>query len=115
MLTPYQISLQKKKLGLTPDPEKKLPKRISIKSVKRISEEKLYLKKKKEYLTAHIKCEVKGCNRVADDLHHKKSRIGKLLWNEKYFMAVCREHHRQITDDSIWAIKNKYSISRLNK
>src|SRR6185312_7518374 len=78
-----------------PEEEKKV-KPIAIKSVKRISEEKLYLKKKKGYLTEHIRCEVKGCNQISTDLHHRKGRVGKLLYDERFFMAVCREHHTEI-------------------
>jgi hypothetical protein len=114
MLSQYLIERQKQKLGLAVKEEKK-KKPISIRSVKRAAEEKLYLKKKKEYLTAHIRCEVKGCNRVSEDVHHKKGRVGKLLYNEKYFMAVCRNHHTEIEINVDWAIKNGYSLKRLNE
>jgi hypothetical protein len=114
MLSQYLIERQKQKLGLAVKEEKK-KKPISIKSVKRMAEEKLYLKKKKEYLTAHIRCEVKGCNRVSEDLHHVKGRVGKLLYDERYFMAVCREHHRIIEDEPAFAKQNDYSKSRLNE
>ena len=111
----YFQELQNKSLGLAAPKEEKKSVRISIKSVKRKVEEKLYLKKKKEYLTAHIRCEVKDCNQVSVDLHHKKGRVGKLLYNEKYFMAVCRDHHTEIELNPDWAIKNKYSLKRLNE
>lgn len=88
-------------------------KKIPIKSVKRIVEEKLYKKVKKEYLTAHLKCEVKGCNKVSKDLHHMRGRIGKLLYNEKYFLAVCRDHHTEIELNPVAAKENGYSLSRL--
>ena len=111
----YFQELQNKSLGLAAPKEEKKPVRISIHSVKRMAEERLYAKKKKEYLTAHIRCEVKGCNHVSEDLHHRKGRVGKLLYNEKYFMAVCRDHHREIELNVDWAIKNKYSLKRLNE
>ena len=113
-MSDYLKYLRYKKLGLIPDPEKKAYK-IPLKAVKRLSEEKLYAKKKKAYMIDHIKCEVKGCNQVSTELHHKKGRIGKLLYNEKYFMAVCHACHRKITDDSDWAIKQGYSISKFKK
>jgi hypothetical protein len=112
MLSPYQQELQRKKLGLK-EPKEKKQKPISARSVKRLAEEKLYAQKKKKYLTEHIKCEVKGCNRVSVDLHHKKGREGKMLYNEKFFMGVCREHHSQITNNPYWALENGYSIKRL--
>lgn len=110
----YFQELQNRSLGLSAPKEKK-PVKISIKSVKRKSEEKLYLKKKKEYLTAHIRCEVKGCNRVSEDIHHRKGRIGKLLYDERFFLAVCRDHHTVIECNPEWAIQNKYSLKRLNE
>jgi hypothetical protein len=113
MTDQYLIQRQQQKLGLAVKEEKK-KKPISIKSVKRMAEERLYLKKKKEYLTAHIRCEVKGCNKVGEQLHHRKGRIGKLLYDERYFMAVCNEHHRIIEDNPELAIKNGYSLKRLN-
>ena len=100
--------------GQSKPEEEKKPVRISIKSVKRKAEEKLYLKKKKEYLTAHIRCEVKGCNHVSIDLHHRKGRVGKLLYDEKYFMAVCRKHHTEIETNPKEAKEKGYSLSRLN-
>jgi hypothetical protein len=108
----YLIERRKRMLGIKPPEEKKKPKPISIKSVKRKVEEKLYLKKKKEYLTKHIRCEVKGCNHVSEDVHHKKGREGKLLYDERFFMAVCRDHHTQIEGDPVWAKENGYSIDK---
>lgn len=112
MTDQYLIERQRQKLGLAAPKEEK-PVKISMKSLKRKVEEKLYLKKKKEYLTAHIRCEVKGCNYVSIDIHHKKGRVGKLLYDERFFMAVCRAHHRIIEDNPDEAKNNGYSLSRL--
>ena len=30
-------------------------------------------------------------------------------------MAVCRDHHTEIETNVDWAIKNKYSLKRLNE
>lgn len=100
-------------LGLLSPDEKKAEKPIAKMSDKRKDQEKIYRKKAKAYLVAHPKCEVKGCNRVSEDLHHKAGRVGDLLTNEKYFMAVCRDHHTQIEQDPVWAKEQGYSISRL--
>ena len=113
MESTYLIERRKRLLGLLPEPEKKQPKRISIKSLKRMAEDRLYLKKRKEYLTAHIRCEVKGCNRVSEDIHHKKGRVGKLLFDERYFLSVCRIHHAEIEIKPSWAKENNLSTSRL--
>jgi hypothetical protein len=39
--------------------------------------------------------------------------LGKLLYDERYFMAVCKEHHRIIEDNPDAAKQNGYSLSRL--
>lgn len=102
-------------MGIKPPEEKPAAKKIPIRSVKRMAEERLYAKKKKEYLTKHIRCEVPGCNHAAEELHHQKGRIGKLLYNEKYFMGVCIPHHRKIEDSPGWAKESGFSESRLKK
>ncbi len=50
------------------------------------------------YRLAHPLCE--ACNngpkvpqRWTDDIHHKRGRIGLLLFDVRYFMAVCRRCH----------------------
>lgn len=95
--------------------EVKEAKEIPIRTVKRLAEEKLYAKNKKEYLATHLKCEVKKCNHVAVDIHHKKGRIGKLLYDIKHFFAVCRAHHIEIENHPEMAKELGYSKSRLNK
>ena len=115
MTDKYLLERRAKMLGLAlaPEPEKKPVKKISIRSVKRMAEDRLYLKKRKEYLMSHANCEVKGCTYSSGEIHHRKGRIGKLLYDEKYFLAVCSVHHRIIEDNPNWAKKNKYSSSRL--
>ncbi len=81
----------------------------------RKEQEKEYLKKKKAYLAIHKTCEVEDCKKAATDLHHKKTRIGNMLTDEKYFMAVCRKCHTKITTNSKWAIQQGYSISKFSK
>jgi hypothetical protein len=48
-------------------------------------------------------------------IHHKKGRIGHLLWNTKYFLAVCPNCHRYIEDHPEQARSNGWSLSRLSK
>lgn len=91
----------------------KKPKPIPKKSAKRVDEEKVYNKKKKAYLLAFPICEVKNCKRDSVDVHHKKGRVGSLLIDDNFFMAVCRLCHTQIELNPIWAKKNDYSLDRL--
>lgn len=52
------------------------------------------------------------CGDPATDCHHMKGRTNELLLEKKYWLAVCRGCHRLMTEDSAWAIKEGYSISR---
>lgn len=112
-LSDYDIKRRNEKCFGIAKPEEKKVYRIPKQSKKRKSEDKVYLKSKKEYLTERIRCEVKGCNRVSEDLHHKRGRTGNLLYDKRYFMAVCRKHHTEIETDPKAAKENGYSLSRL--
>ncbi|MBA4166535.1 MAG: hypothetical protein H0X41_03150 [Chitinophagaceae bacterium] len=68
----------------------------------------------RKFITEHPRCQVAGCNHVSEEIHHKAGR-GENLMNRKFFLAVCHDHHRQITDDPAWAEANGYSVSRLKK
>lgn len=72
--------------------EQNPPKAINSRSENRLAEEKIYEKKKKVYMDNHKICEC-GCGRASNDLHHKAGRVGKLLYDENYFMAVNRFCH----------------------
>lgn len=92
--------------------KEKVIKPISKRSAKRESEEREYSKLRKQYLAIHEYCEVEGCRCLATEIHHKGGRENDLLLNTDLFMSVCRDHHREITDNSRWAIENGYSIKR---
>lgn len=49
------------------------------------------------------------------DVHHKKGRIGSLLLDTNYWLAVSREGHKQIEENPVWAKEMGYSLSRLEK
>lgn len=74
---------------------------------------KEYKKEAKKFITINPKCQVMGCNKVSECVHHKIGRIGQNLMNKKKWLAVCLEHHRQIEDNPDWAKENGYSDSRL--
>lgn len=82
---------------------------------------KIYRPLMDEYMSEHKTCEVFGCCRPSNDLHHKKGRTGyaddwarsegvKLLWDVRWFMAVCRICHNRFDEDPNWARKNEYLI-----
>ena len=93
--------------------ESKKPKPIAKKSKKLIDAEKIYTKERKVYLQAYPYCEVVGCNSESQDIHHRKGRIGALLIDSNYFVAVCRTCHTEIELNPIWAKENGYSLDRL--
>ena len=97
-----------------PEPADK-KKEIADKSDKLKKADKEYQKIRKQFLLTHLKCEVKGCNHVATEVHHQKGRHGALLLDTNFFLAVCSPHHKKIEEHPAWAKQEGYSISRLQK
>lgn len=91
----------------SPEPIKKV-------SNKRKVDNKKYLKVRKVFLESLIYCQVKGCKKLATEVHHQKGRIGKLLTDTNYFVGVCRECHSKIELEPTWAKENGYSLNRLD-
>lgn len=88
---------------------------IKKNSTKRARQEREYLNKlRPQFLQDNPVCQCCSAA-IATEVHHRKGRIGILLVTFKWFFAVCSACHRQITDNSEWAIEMEYSISRLNK
>lgn len=81
-------------------------------SAERSKENHVYARLRKEYLEAYPCCEVPECHRKSSEIHHQKGRIGDLLTNTDYFMAVCPDHHHMIHADPVWARNNGYSLLR---
>jgi len=111
----YKKSKHKKKAKSSP------PKRTPIakKSKKAIAEDAIYMPIRNEYMKEHPVCEC--CNEVAsNEIHHVMGRVGyadkdarprgiKLLWDKRYFMAVCRACHNEIHFGSPeWAREQGY-------
>lgn len=105
------------------------PKRLVKTPIKKKSEslsqaKKHYKKAREEFLSTHNSCEVKipGCLIPNDSysnegmqVHHKKGRLGNLLWDKRYFLAICANCHRFITDHNEIAMSNGWSLSRLSE
>jgi hypothetical protein len=92
------------------------PKQKSIRprSKKRATQEREYAKIRKVYLFCHPVCEVIGCGCESTEIHHKKGRVGELLTDERFFLAVCRPHHNYIESHPFEARDAGYSLSRLS-
>ena len=50
----------------------------------------------------------------ATEIHHKKGRVGDLLLDTRFFLAVSREGHRKIEENPAWAKENGFSLDRLS-
>lgn len=84
-------------------------------SLKRQKQEREYKIVKAAYLEEHPYCEAEWmCHGLlAVEIHHKKGRIGDLLCDKKYFLAVCRMCHDRIEQHPKEAKEQGFSLSRL--
>lgn len=71
------------------------PKEINNRSDKRTKEERVYEKEKKIHKANHPICEC-GCGKYTTEIHHKAGRIGKLIYDVRYFMAMHWECHKWV-------------------
>lgn len=86
---------------------------IRIRSKKRAKQEREYEKVREQYLYHHNICEVCGWGENIQ-VHHKKGRVGELLTDTRFFLAVCHTCHTKIELFLKWAKENGYSLSRLS-
>lgn len=76
-------------------------------SLKRAAQLLEYDKGRRAYLREHPLCEV--CkDRRSGEVHHQHGRQGKLLLEQKHFLAVCWTCHRKIHDEPKWAKEHGY-------
>lgn len=92
-------------------------KSIRPRSKKRAAQERDYKFHRDKYLEDHPICEAgtDGCTYYAWQIHHKKGRIGNLLTDTTFFMAVCGICHEWIERNPEHAKQKGWSISRLAK
>jgi len=94
---------------------KKNPVKIAKKSEKQKVKDESYKLINKAYLIKNPICAAKlpGCLGKSSQVHHKKGRIGDLLIDTKYFLAVCMHCHQVIENNPELAKKLNLSESRL--
>ena len=93
-----------------PEPkEKKKKKKISYYSEKRKIQNAEYVILAAEFIIGKI-CPITG--RPAEQVHHRKGRIGKLLTDVRFFLAVTDEGHKEIEAKPEWAYEMGYSLLR---
>ena len=93
--------------------EKKKPKQIPKMSKKRQQESREYTIKRLQFLAQpeNLKCPITG--EIATEIHHMRGRIGSLLLDTRYWLAVSRKGHRKIEENPEWAKENNYSLNRI--
>lgn len=77
--------------------------KIKVVTDKRAGELRTFAKQKVEYLDAYMCCEVPECHNRSVDVHHMGTRTNHNLNDWDNFIALCRLHHDQATEDSAWA------------
>jgi len=97
--------------------EKACKKRTPLKKVseKRKKENILYSELRIDFLSLPENqiCPITG--QPTTDIHHKKGRIGKLLTDTNYWIALSREGHEFVESNPEWAYENGYSLKRNQK
>jgi hypothetical protein len=98
--------------------DKKKPKKINPISSKMIEALKLYKIVRSEFLNRHPLCQAKIsgiCTKDSTQVHHTAGRIGDLLTDHKYFLAVCHHCHCYIETHPEEAKSNGWSVDRFTK
>lgn len=96
-------------------PEAEKPKvKISIMSVKRLAQQRLYRKIVKEMITEDPRCEIKapGCTGIAEGLQHKVKRSSKNLLDRKNLWRSCNSCNNWIEKNPLAAIAMGVSASK---
>ena len=90
--------------------------KVKKSSSKRASEENEYTRERRVFLTEFPNCQARlpGCMLGANQVHHKKGRLGDLLLDKRYWLATCAVCHDIIEKESEAAKESGLSESRLN-
>ena len=75
---------------------------IRSRTPKRAAQERLYLKRRKEWIIGKP-CAAMPCNEMAEEVHHARGRIGSLLLDERFWIPLCQKHHEQVHRQPEWA------------
>jgi len=104
------------KICQTGKTEKKPLTRIKKVSDKEILRLQKYNKARIEFLNKpeNDKCAVYP-HLKATQVHHKKGRIGGLLWDQRFFLPVSHQGHEYIHNNVEWANNKGFILSRLEQ
>jgi ribosomal protein S27AE len=88
-------------------------KRIAPVSAKRAEELKIYRVERDKFLKENPAC--KRCGSKDDiTLHHMVGKIGKRLYDSRYFCTLCFKCHRFVEENPQLAKEGGYSLDRLS-
>lgn len=68
-----------------------------------------YYRIREAYLRANPLCMICKCE-FATDIHHRKGRVGSLLCDTKWWMALCRVDHDKVHNNVAWAKEKGYLV-----
>ena len=98
--------------GYRTDKKPKALSSVSDKQRERIAKYKVI---RDEYMQTYPRCEFPECPNASQDLHHGAGKVGDLLFNTKYFVALCRMHHSWVEVHPKEAKELGLSFTRLDK
>lgn len=83
-------------------------------SKKRAAQNRTYSALRRDFLAAWPRCQFpNGCDRPATDVHHKRGRVGDLLLDVTHWAALCRPHHRHVTEQPAESFASGISERRI--
>jgi hypothetical protein len=82
-------------------------------SVRRQRENREYTKLRREFLESRPRCEFPDCTSAAEQIHHKRGRVGPDYLDVSRWLAICPPHHQHLTEHPAWAISVGLSESRI--
>ena len=94
-------------------------KRINKVSEKRKAENEVYSQLRKVFLErpenkwCPVMKQLKNINTRATTIHHIKGRLGKLLLDTQYWVALSMDGHDYVEKNPLWAKENGFSEDRL--
>lgn len=83
---------------------------LSSKMAKKLAEYRIV---RDEFLKINTTCW--NCGSSPTECHHGAGRVGNLLTDVRYFVALCRGCHREAERSPEWAKENGFSFTRLDK
>jgi len=96
------------------------PKQTAIRKVSEKQGDRLqiYNTRVKEWKVENPKCKAninEFCTKETEDNHHMRGKISEMLFNEEFWLPVCRSCHNYIGQHPLDALKRGLSFSRLAK